>query len=90
MLKELGITKFAYDYRAEHIPSFEQEILCLREQGVELTAWWFPQTLNDEAEKILALLAKHHERPQLWVMGSGKTNMTDQANFSSVKSRPSC
>ena len=26
MLRDLGIKRFAYDYRAEHIPSFEREI----------------------------------------------------------------
>ena len=42
MLEKLGFTKFAYDYRAEHIPTFDAEIEALKRHHVELTAWWFP------------------------------------------------
>lgn len=76
MLRELGIRRFAYDYRAEHIPSFEKEIAALKENSIELSAWWFPSTLNDEAKMILSLLEKHNEHPQLWVMGGGNVNIT--------------
>ncbi|MCE3015229.1 MAG: sugar phosphate isomerase/epimerase family protein [Pirellula sp.] len=78
MLKELGIRKFAYDYRAEHIPTFEEEIVSLNEQGIELSAWWFPTQLNEEAKGILALLKKHRVTPQLWVMGGGNENMSPE------------
>ena len=71
MLDELGIKRFAYDYRAEHIPTFDAEIEALKKHGVELTAWWFPTSLNDEAKNILAVLKRHGEHPQLWVMGGG-------------------
>ena len=78
MLKELGISKFAYDYRAEHIPTFEEEIVSLKEQGIELSAWWFPTQLNEEAKGILAVLKKHRVTPQLWVMGGGNENMSPE------------
>jgi hypothetical protein len=78
MLKELGISKFAYDYRAEHIPTFEEEIVSLKEQGIELSAWWFPTQLNEEAKGILALFKKHRVTPQLWVMGGGNENMSPE------------
>ena len=78
MLKELKISKFAYDYRAEHIPTFEREIQALKENGIELSAWWFPTQMNPEAKSILELLAKHQLKPQLWVMGSGKRTMTPE------------
>jgi putative heme-binding domain-containing protein len=71
MLKRLGIRRLAFDYRAEHIPTFEAEIQALRENGIELSAWWFPSTLNDEARHILDLLTKHKVKTQLWVTGSG-------------------
>lgn len=71
MLKDLGIKRIAYDYRAEHIPTFDAEIVALKEHGIELTAWWFPTSLNDEAKHILEVLKRHGEHPQLWVMGGG-------------------
>ena len=76
MLRELGIKRFAYDYRAEHIPSFESEFAALKENGVELSAWWFPMTLNEEAKMTLSLFEKHQLHPQLWVMGGGNANMS--------------
>ena len=71
MLAKLGLKRFAYDYRAEQIPTFDAEIAALKKHGIELTAWWFPTSLNDEAKNILAVLKRHGEHPQLWVMGGG-------------------
>ena len=71
MLERLGIKRLAYDYRAEHIPTFDAELDALQKHGVELTAWWFPTVLNDEARNILAVIARHGVHPQLWVMGGG-------------------
>ena len=40
MLKELGITRCAYDWREEHVPTFEQEILEYKKNGIEFFAFW--------------------------------------------------
>ncbi len=72
MLEKLGIKKFAYDYRAEHIPSWDAELDALQRHGIELTAWWFPGSLNDEAKKTLELFQRHGVKPQLWVSGGGE------------------
>ncbi|MEO6738915.1 MAG: LamG-like jellyroll fold domain-containing protein, partial [Chthoniobacteraceae bacterium] len=72
MLEKLGIKKFAYDYRAEHIPSWDAELDALKRHGIELTAWWFPGSLNDEAKKTLELFKRHGVKPQLWVSGGGE------------------
>src|SRR4051812_29070664 len=49
MLRRLGFKRYAYDWRAEHLPTFEREIAALRQNGVELTAVWFPGSLNKDA-----------------------------------------
>ncbi len=67
MLSRLGIRRLAYDWRPEHIPTFDAEVAALRRHGIELTAWWFPAALNDEAKAILACLERHRLNPQLWV-----------------------
>lgn len=79
MLEELKIRRLAYDYRAEHVASFEEEILTLKKHGIELTAWWFPTVLNDEAKLILSLCKKHDVHPQLWVTGGGDPAMQEDA-----------
>ena len=71
MLERLGIKRLAYDYRAEHILTFDAELDALKKHGIELTAWWFPTVLNDEAKNILAVIARHGAHPQLWVTGGG-------------------
>jgi putative heme-binding domain-containing protein len=78
MLKELGFRKFAYDYRAEHIPPFDAELEALKKPGIELTAWWFPQTLNSEARQILDVLKRHGLKTQLWVTGAGTPTKTPE------------
>lgn len=69
MLKQLGFTKYAYDWRAEHLPTFDREVGLLKERGIELTAVWFPANLGPDAKTLLGVIAKHKVRPQLWVMG---------------------
>ncbi len=71
MLERMGIRQLAYDYRAEHIASFDEELDQLAKHNIKLTAWWFPTQLNDEAKLILKVLEKHHVKTQLWVTGSG-------------------
>ena len=71
MLKKLGIPRLAYDYRAEHIPTFDAELDALKANGIELAAWWFPGALNEEAQTILDVIKRHAVHPQLWVTGGG-------------------
>ncbi len=72
MLVRLGFSKFAYDYRAEHIAQFDAEMDALKGHHIELVGWWFPTTLNDEARMILDVLERHKIQTQLWVTGAGE------------------
>ncbi|MEW6305935.1 MAG: PQQ-binding-like beta-propeller repeat protein [Verrucomicrobiota bacterium] len=60
MVHRLGFTKVAYDWRAEHVPTFEQEILAYKKHGLEYFAFW---SNHDEAFK---LFTKHGLHPQIW------------------------
>lgn len=71
MMERLGLRHFAYDYRAEHIPTFDAEIAACRKHGVSLDAWWFPSAMNDEARIILDVLKRNQVKAQLWVTGGG-------------------
>jgi hypothetical protein len=78
MLERLGFKLFAYDYRAEHILSFDAEMEALKRHHVRLLAWWFPTAMNDEARLILAVLRRHNLRDvQLWVTGGGEPTTTE-------------
>lgn len=77
MLERLGLRLFAYDYRQQHIPTFDAEVDALRRHGVRLMAWWFPGTMNDEARGILDVLRRHKlTGVQLWISGNGAVPAT--------------
>ncbi len=71
MLKQLGITKCAYDWRDEHVPTFEQEILEYRKQGIDYFAFW---GVHDDAFR---LFEKYDLHPQIWLMFSEPDAETD-------------
>lgn len=60
MLKRLGIHKVAYDWRSEHVPTFEQEILEYKKHGLEYFAFW------SEHKEAFRLFEKHQLHPQIW------------------------
>jgi quinoprotein glucose dehydrogenase len=78
MMEKLGLRHFAYDYRPEHISTFDREIAACRKHGVSLDAWWFPTVLNEEARLILDVLERHHLKAQLWVTGGGAPTRTPE------------
>ena len=78
MLEKLGLKQFAYDWRGEHIPTFDAELDALAKHNVKLTAFWFPTTMGKDANTILDLLKRHNVKTQLWVMGSGGATKTEE------------
>ncbi len=79
MLQKLGLAKYAYDWRAEHLPTFDEEVALLKKAKIELTAVWFPANLGDDAEKLLAVIKKHDVKPQLWVTMGAPAGDTEAA-----------
>jgi sugar phosphate isomerase/epimerase len=80
MLKRLGFKHYAYDWRAEHLPSFDRELQLLKKNDIELTAVWFPAELNADARTILELLKKHQVKTRLWVtMGDPAPGAKEQS-----------
>ena len=87
MLEKLGIHKFVYDYRAEHIPTFDAEMDALKKHNIELVGWWFPQSLNEEARTILDVIKRHNmTKCDLWVMGGGGPTKTPEEQAQRVES----
>ena len=61
MLKRLGLRRSAYDWREEHVPQFEEEIIEYKQHGIEYFAFW------GFHDKALQLFKKHKLHPQLWL-----------------------
>lgn len=62
MVEGLGLKRVAYDWRTEHVPTFEQEILAYKKHGLEMFAFWGGH------EEAFALFEKHKIHPQVWRM----------------------
>ena len=73
MLKELGITQLAYDWRDKHLPALEQEIKALKSGNIKLKAVWFwvngsdGNTLDEANNFILETLKKNKVKTELWL-----------------------
>ena len=68
MLKKLGLTKLAYDWRDEHVPTFEQEILALQKQDIEFFAYWCPMSADPAYRSMMGLIEKYQLHPQIWMV----------------------
>ncbi len=85
MLSRMGITKLAYDWRVEHIPTFDDEIEALHKHGITLQAFWFPAELNNDAMTILDVLKRHKVETELWVtMNGGDIHCTPEEHAARV------
>ena len=62
MVKGLGISRIAYDWRARHVAEFEDEILQYKKHGLEFFAFW---SWHNSFEP---LIKKHDIHPQIWTM----------------------
>jgi hypothetical protein len=60
MMEKIGVTKIAYDWRAEHVPQFEQEIQEYKKHGLEFFAFW------GSHEDAFKLFEKYDMHPQIW------------------------
>ncbi len=73
MLKELGFTSFAYDWRDKDLPNMETELATLKKYGIQLKSAWFwvnggsGNILDPANETILQTLQKTNTQTELWI-----------------------
>lgn len=72
MLQELGITKLAYDWRPQHLPTFEEELQALEEHHIALQGIWFwieqdsVGYLGEDNEKLWARMQENDVQTECW------------------------
>ncbi|PSR53525.1 AP endonuclease [Adhaeribacter arboris] len=89
MLQELGIKKFAYDWRDQHLPTMAHEIATMRQAGIALKSIWFwvngspDQVLDKTNEFILETLKQQNARTELWLSFNEKyfAGLTNEAKL---------
>lgn len=71
MLNDLGMTRLAYDWREEHVASWDAEIDALKRHNIELTAWWCSSSLDplEDAgvQRIVDFFKRRGVHTQLWL-----------------------
>jgi len=75
MLKGLGITKYAYDWRNEHLPSMAEELRLAKKSNIAIIAVWMwiddrgnsLDGLNDSNEKVFSVVEEVGYKGQIWV-----------------------
>ncbi len=73
MLERLGLKAVVYDYRDEHVPSFDDEIAALREKNIKLAGWWCGgvdprDPLAGSVGLALETLRRNQASTDLWVL----------------------
>lgn len=72
MVRGLGLTRVAYDWRDVHVPTFEEEVLQYKKHNIEFFAFW---GWHDSFEP---LIEKHGIHPQIWMMFSAPAEGTQE------------
>jgi len=73
MLERLGFKRYAYDWRAEHLPDTARELRLAASRGIRVEAVWVwidkdrPGRLSEDNERLLAALKEVRLATQLWV-----------------------
>ena len=75
MLKELGIKKYAYDWREKHLSTMATELRLAKENNVEVIAVWMwideaqdsVGNLNEAIEKVFDIIEEVNYEGQIWM-----------------------
>lgn len=71
MLEDLGLKRLAYDWREEHVPTWDAEIDALKRHQIQLTGWWCASSLDplEDAgvQRIVDFLRRRGVHTQLWL-----------------------
>jgi hypothetical protein len=65
MMENLGLKHFAYDWRPEHIPTFDEEWDALAKHGVALDAFW---TTPPDLPQLLENFKQRGLTPSFWAL----------------------
>ena len=70
MLRDMGITMLAYDWREQHIPTFDEEWEALNNHGIKLQAFWMVTGLDPAGdptvERVFDFVERNDVNTQLW------------------------
>ncbi|MCA8991348.1 MAG: hypothetical protein KDA88_05185 [Planctomycetaceae bacterium] len=78
MVRQLGIKRVAYDWREEHVASFEEEIRQYQTHGLEFFAFW------SWHPSLEPLIERYGIRPQIWITSPSPSAETKEQRVSAA------
>jgi hypothetical protein len=98
MLDRLGFKTLAYDWRDEHIPEFDDEIVQLKKHGIAITAFWWGGGLPLSKEDIITseriqmqldFFKRNNLHPEVWITCSDHDlkSKSDEGKFNELAAR---
>lgn len=91
MLKDLGITMLAYDWRDEHIPTFDEEYQALQDNGVHLQSMWLMSGQNPatdiRVQTVFDFLERNDISTEIWLLveeGEGFGELTQEEKIKAM------
>lgn len=86
MLKGLGFSQFAYDWRLKHLSTLSDEIKALKNRGIKLASVWVwidtdtGKIFDDANERLLDIIKQNNVKTDLWLGFSNKhfEGLTDE------------
>ncbi len=92
MLERLGFEQLAYDWRAEHVAQFDEEVQAMQRHHVRISAWWMAgPELNETNRRILDVVRRHGLKLQFWVLvpdPPGDAAQNDKVRMAAAAVRP--
>lgn len=83
MLHDLGITKLAYDWRDQDIPTFDEEWKAMNKYGINMQAFWMIAEEDPEndhrVQVIFDFLKRNHVNTQIWLMMTNIPGLDEDA-----------
>lgn len=78
LLAQLGFKHCAYDWRQEHVATFEEEILAYKKHGIEYFAFW------SEHPEAFRLFKQYDLHPQIWRTAPSPKGDTQQERIAAA------
>ncbi len=88
MLERLGLKSLAYDWREEHVPTFDEEVVQLRKHGIRMVAFWWaagwPDNPNESprARRNLEFFKRNNLKLDVWATSHAPEELsTDEEKY---------
>jgi len=98
MLRQLGFSTLAYDWRDVNIPEFDEEVIQLKKHGIRMTAFWWSGGLPKDEEELkgsermnlqLDFLKRNSLKLEVWITLSdaGLQQEPDEVKYKQLAGR---